>query len=233
MNHVSAPEDPRGMPTYHARRAAYNETFTRDPNSPPMFPIPEGNQEPPVMPLSTAHVFQDMMQLIISNEALIGSFEKEFKAFIAGYSPASCDQHFGIANKLITHMEAMKKENEEMGKLIGCGMRGGMLATVHNIEKEKLRQEVLELQEQIDRGRKDAMAEIIKNTPEELFKLNEENQKLREEISRLKVKEQEEHWDMDAEQASLRDEIDSLRLRNNDLQEQLGDMWGNIAKGKL
>lgn len=242
MNHIVAPEDPRDMPIYHARHAAYHEDLVHHPGDPPMFPVPEGNQDPPVIPSSVAHIFQEMMQLIENKEALIESFEQEFKAFVAAYSPASHDislnQHFAVANKLVARMVRLKEENEEMGKLIGCGIRSDMLAAVNDSEKREMRQEILGLREQADRARKGKGTDHAKDVPEESLEINMECQKLREELCRLKTRNaqlegQEVLQDMEAELVYLREEVDSLRLKNDDLREQLGDMWGNIAGSEL
>lgn len=153
-----------------------------------MFPAPEVDQEPAVVPLSIAHVFQDLMQIITGNEALISSFQKQFKCFVAAHTPAAGDnptrENYAIANQLVARMVQLKKENEEMGKLIGCGMKGNMLAIVREEELNGMRKVIQDLQEQIKNTCVDNIMDLV---PGELVEMNNENQTLREEICRLKM----------------------------------------------
>lgn len=234
MNHVMVPEGCRDVPVYHARHAAYHENLVRNPEDPPMFPAPKENEESPIVPLSIAHLFQDLMQIITANEVLIKSFQKEFKCFVAAQSPTARDTsaqtNIAVADHLLARMVQLKKENEEMGKLIGCGMRGNMLEVVRDEELNVMRRVIQDLHEQIKNTRVDTVVDLV---PGEFMEMNNENQKLREEIGRLKKQNARLEERQEEAHADLREKIDSLGARNLELQEQLGDVWANIAESGL
>lgn len=234
MDHMTVPEGSRDMLTYHARHAVYHENLTRNPEDPPMFPAPEENEELPVVPLSIAHLFQELMQIITANEVLIKSFQKEFKCFVAAQSPTARDTptqtNIAVADHLLARMAQLKKENEEMGKLIGCGMRGNMLELVRDEELNAMRRVIQDLHEQIKNTRMDTMVDLV---PDEFVEMSNENQKLREEIGRLKKQNSRLEERQEEAHADLREKIDSLGARNLELQEQLGDVWANIAESGL
>lgn len=222
------------MSVYHARHAIYHENLTRNPEDPPMFAAPNKKVESPVVPLSVAHVFQDLMRIITANEVLIGSFQKEFRCFVAAQSITSQNTptraNVVVAEQLVARMVQLKKENEEMGKLIGCGIKGNMFEIVRDEELNEMRRVIQDLQEQIKNTRMDSMADLV---PGELKEMSNENQRLREEIGHLKMKNARLEGRQEETHAELREKIDSLVARNLELQEQLGDVWANIAGGNL
>lgn len=231
---MMVPEGCRDVPVYHDRHAAYHESLIRNPEDPPMFPAPKESEESPVLPLSIAHLFQDLMQIITANEVLIKSFQKEFSCFVAAQSPTARDTpaqtNIAVADHLLARMVQLKRENEEMGKLIGCGMRGNMLEVVRDEELNVMRRVIQDLHEQIKNTRVDTMVDLV---PGEFMEMNNENQKLREEIGRLKKQNARLEERQEEAHADLREKIDSLGARNLELQEQLGDVWANIAESGL
>lgn len=233
MNHIRVPERPQEISVYNARQAAYRQTLIRSPEDPPMFAAPQ-IKESPAVPLSIAHLFQDLMRIISANEVLIGSFEKEFKRFVTAQAltsqgPATAE-NTALAQQLIARMIKLKSENEEMGKLIGCGVRTSMRVILREEELNEMRQVIKDLQEQIKNTRVDAMAELA---PGELKEMNNENQKLREEIGHLEIQNVRLEERQEEKHVELREKIDSLEARNLELQEQLRDVWANIAGSGL
>lgn len=233
MNHIKVLERPQEMSVYNARQADYRETLTRNPDDPPMFAAPQ-IKESPAVPLSIAHLFQDLMRIISANEVLLGSFEKEFKHFVIAQSltskgPATAENK-ELAEQLVARMIKLKSENEELGKLIGCGLRTSMRVTLREEELNEMRKVIKDLQEQIKNTRVDSMAELA---PGELKEMNNENQKLREEIGHLEIQNVRLEERQEEKHVELREKIDSLEARNFELQEQLRDVWANIARSGL
>lgn len=233
MNHIKVPEFPREMTVYNARQAAYRQTLIRGPEDPPMFAAPQV-KESPAVPLSIAHLFQDLMRIISANEVLIGSFEKEFKNFVTAQGLACkgppTAENTAFAHQLIARMIKLKSENEEMGKLIGCGVRTSMRGILRGEELNEMRQVIKDLREQIRNTHVDAMAELA---PSELKDITNDNQKLREEIGHLRIQNVRLEERQEEKHVELREKIDSLEARNLELQEQLGDVWANIARSGL
>ncbi|KAL0635267.1 hypothetical protein Q9L58_005752 [Maublancomyces gigas] len=233
MNHIKVLERPQEMSVYNARQADYRETLTRNPDDPPMFAAPQ-IKESPAVPLSIAHLFQDLMRIISANEVLLRSFEKEFKHFVIAQSltskgPATAENK-ELAEQLVARMIKLKSENEELGKLIGCGLRTSMRVTLREEELNEMRKVIKDLQEQIKNTRVDSMAELA---PGDLKEMNNENQKLREEVGHLEIQNVRLEERQEEKHVELREKIDSLEARNFELQEQLRDVWANIARSGL